>query len=45
MLEISLMGALVAGVLSFFTPCILPLVPFYLSYLGGLSIAELSQAV
>ncbi|KUJ76154.1 sulfur oxidation protein [Ruegeria marisrubri] len=41
MLEISLMGALVAGVLSFFTPCILPMVPFYLSYLGGLSIAEL----
>lgn len=41
MLEISLLGALVAGLLSFFTPCVLPMVPFYLSYMGGLSIAEL----
>ena len=41
MLEISLMGALAAGLLSFFTPCILPMVPFYLSYMGGLSMAEL----
>ncbi len=40
-LEISLVGALFAGVLSFFTPCILPMVPFYLSYMGGLSMAEL----
>jgi cytochrome c-type biogenesis protein len=41
MLEISLLGALAAGLLSFFTPCILPMVPFYLSYMGGLSMAEL----
>jgi len=41
MLEISLAGALAAGLLSFFTPCILPMVPFYLSYMGGLSMAEL----
>lgn len=41
MLEISYFGALAAGVLSFFTPCVLPMVPFYLSYMGGLSIAEL----
>jgi len=41
LLEISLLGALVAGLLSFFTPCVLPMVPFYLSYLGGLSVAEL----
>lgn len=41
MLEITLMGALAAGLLSFFTPCILPMVPFYLSYMGGLSMAEL----
>ncbi len=41
MLEISLLGALVAGLLSFFTPCVLPMVPFYLSYMGGLSMAEL----
>ncbi|WP_146344117.1 cytochrome c biogenesis CcdA family protein [Falsiphaeobacter marinintestinus] len=41
MLEISLLGALAAGLLSFFTPCILPMVPFYLSYMGGLSMSEL----
>ncbi|MBE1295948.1 cytochrome c biogenesis CcdA family protein [Phycobacter azelaicus] len=41
MLEISYFGALFAGLLSFFTPCILPMVPFYLSYMGGLSMAEL----
>lgn len=41
MLDISYIGALVAGLLSFFTPCVLPMVPFYLSYMGGLSIAEL----
>ncbi|WP_425043495.1 cytochrome c biogenesis CcdA family protein [Primorskyibacter sp. S87] len=41
MLEISLLGAGFAGLLSFFTPCVLPMVPFYLCYLGGLSMAEL----
>ena len=41
MMELSLLGALVAGLLSFFTPCVLPMVPFYLSYMGGLSISEL----
>ena len=41
MLEISLFGALIAGLLSFFTPCVLPMVPFYLSYMGGLSMTEL----
>ena len=41
MLEISYFGALFAGLLSFFTPCILPMVPFYLSYMCGLSMAEL----
>ena len=41
MLEISLAGALLAGLLSFLTPCVLPMVPFYLSYMGGLSMSEL----
>ena len=41
MLEISLMAAAFAGLLSFFTPCILPMVPFYLCYMGGLSMNEL----
>lgn len=35
MFEISAGGALLAGLLSFLSPCILPIVPFYLSYLAG----------
>lgn len=41
MLDISFAGAALAGLLSFFTPCVLPMVPFYLSYMAGISIAEL----
>ena len=29
-MDISLLGAVVAGLLSFLSPCILPIVPFYL---------------
>ncbi|TJZ89911.1 cytochrome c biogenesis protein CcdA [Paracoccus gahaiensis] len=39
--EITWVGAAVAGILSFLSPCILPMVPFYLCYLAGVSIAEL----
>ncbi len=41
MLEISHTGAAIAGLLSFLSPCILPMVPFYLSYMAGLSVKEL----
>lgn len=41
MFEISYLGALFAGLLSFFTPCILPMVPFYLCYMAGMSMTEL----
>ncbi|WP_127114264.1 cytochrome c biogenesis CcdA family protein [Shimia sediminis] len=41
MLEISFAGAALAGLLSFFTPCILPMVPFYLCYMAGISMSEL----
>lgn len=34
-------GALFAGLLSFLSPCILPMVPFYLCYMAGISMAEL----
>lgn len=34
-------GALLAGILSFLSPCILPMVPFYLCYMAGISMAEL----
>lgn len=39
--DISFGGAALAGLLSFFSPCILPIVPFYLSYMAGLSMQEL----
>ena len=40
-LDVSAGGAFVAGLLSFVSPCVLPLVPPYLAYMGGVSIAEL----
>lgn len=43
MLEISFGGALLAGLLSFLSPCVLPMVPFYLSYMAGLSVKELRE--
>ena len=41
MFDVSLYGAVLAGLLSFLSPCILPMVPFYLSYMAGISMAEL----
>ncbi|WP_299358257.1 cytochrome c biogenesis protein CcdA [uncultured Paracoccus sp.] len=41
MFEISYGGAILAGLLSFLSPCILPMVPFYLCYLAGVSMQEL----
>lgn len=43
MMEITLAGAAFAGVLSFLSPCILPIVPFYLSYLAGVGINQISE--
>jgi len=40
-LDVSASGAFVAGLLSFASPCVLPLVPPYLAYMGGVSIEEL----
>lgn len=44
MLDITYSGAFVAGLISFLSPCILPIVPFYLSYLTGQSIAAAGTA-
>ncbi|HAD05361.1 MAG: cytochrome C biogenesis protein [Desulfuromonadales bacterium GWD2_61_12] len=35
--------AFTAGILSFFSPCVLPLIPSYLTYITGLSFGELKQ--
>ncbi len=39
----SFLTAITAGLLSFLSPCILPIVPFYLSYMAGLSMQELTE--
>ncbi|MCF6272745.1 MAG: cytochrome c biogenesis protein CcdA [Rhodobacteraceae bacterium] len=39
----SYLTAITAGLLSFLSPCILPIVPFYLSYMAGLSMQELTE--
>lgn len=36
-------AAILAGLLSFISPCVLPLIPGYLSFISGVSIDELSQ--
>jgi cytochrome c-type biogenesis protein len=41
LMDVSFGGAALAGLLAFFSPCILPMVPFYFSYMGGMSVAEL----
>lgn len=35
--------ALTAGILSFLSPCVLPIVPPYLAYMGGISMGEMRQ--
>jgi cytochrome c-type biogenesis protein len=41
---VGLLAALAAGVISFLSPCVLPLVPGYLSAVTGVSAAELDDA-
>jgi cytochrome c-type biogenesis protein len=42
--DLSLLAVLVAGALSFLSPCVLPLVPPYLVYLTGASLERLADA-
>ncbi|MBV0911754.1 cytochrome c biogenesis CcdA family protein [Anianabacter salinae] len=35
--------ALLGGLLSFLSPCVLPIVPPYLAYMGGISMSEMSE--
>lgn len=43
--SVSLFVAFVAGILSFLSPCVLPLVPSYLSFVTGMSLEDLQQGV
>jgi len=44
MTEVSLILAFVAGVLGFVSPCIVPLIPGYLSFVSGVSLGEMDLA-
>jgi cytochrome c-type biogenesis protein len=39
----AMLVALLAGVLSFLSPCVLPIVPPYLAYMGGISMGEMRE--
>jgi cytochrome c-type biogenesis protein len=41
MFDVSLWSAFLGGLIVFFSPCILPIVPFYLSYMAGTGMAVL----
>jgi len=43
MIDVTFAGALLAGLLSFLSPCVLPLVPAYLSYISGVSVDALQN--
>ncbi|HEY8548501.1 MAG TPA: cytochrome c biogenesis protein CcdA [Vicinamibacterales bacterium] len=38
--DVSLLAAFIAGILSFISPCVLPLVPGYLSFVSGVSLDQ-----
>ncbi len=41
--ELTFAAVFVAGIISFLSPCVLPLVPAYLTYMTGASLEELSE--
>lgn len=42
MFDVTIVSALLGGLIVFFSPCVLPIVPFYLSYMAGASMSEIS---
>ncbi|HVB88957.1 MAG TPA: cytochrome c biogenesis protein CcdA [Beijerinckiaceae bacterium] len=44
MVDVTLPAAAAAGLLSFLSPCVLPLAPPYLAYIAGTSVEELADA-
>ena len=43
MTDVSIVGAVLAGLVSFLSPCVLPLVPGYVSMLSGIGMEQLRQ--
>ncbi len=41
-MEVTYIGALIAGLISFLSPCVLPLVPPYICFLGGTTMEQLA---
>lgn len=41
--SVSILAAFIAGVISFLSPCVLPLVPAYLSFISGLSLEQIRE--
>ena len=42
--DVTISAAAIAGVLSFLSPCVLPLVPAYIGYLSGAAVGSRPQA-
>jgi cytochrome c-type biogenesis protein len=42
--QVTVLGALIGGFVSFASPCVLPLVPGYISYVSGLSVEEIASS-
>ncbi len=43
MLDVTYSAAVIQGLIAFFSPCVLPMVPFYFSYMAGISMQELTD--
>ena len=43
MIDVTIVSALLGGLVVFFSPCILPIVPFYLSYMAGSAMGEITS--
>src|SRR6202451_621836 len=43
LMEVSIFAAFVAGLVSFLSPCVLPLVPGYISMLSGIGVEQLKE--
>ncbi len=41
--NVSILAAFTAGIISFISPCVLPLIPGYLSFISGVSVEELKS--
>ena len=44
MVEVTLIAAFIGGILSFLSPCVLPLIPGFLAYLSGTTLGDTSAS-